>query len=122
MTKIFYTSRIKIGNKISVPGATLLDTGSANCYIDTEFAEGLKIHYKNKSRDYVGFGGISRLRYGIFNIKFIVKLKDKIYKGIGKTYITNLPEDFSIVISGNLIRKMKLPIQKIKEISENVEY
>lgn len=118
MTKIFHTSRVIIKGKISSPGATLLDTGSGNCYIDTEFAERNGLAYKKTKKSRVGFGGKSKKRYGSFNATFIVKSNGKTYRGVGKTYVMNLPETFSIVISGNLIKKMKLPVHKIKEISE----
>lgn len=120
MSKIFYESQVLWEGKKSSPGiGTLLDTGSGSCYVDIDIIESLG--WKTGKQSYVGLGTL-RKRYEIKpDPTFIIKFKRKKYKGKAKTYATSL-SGFGVLISGNLIRKMKLPAHKVKEYVDFFEF
>lgn len=121
MTKIYYKTNVKYKKKM-VPAGALLDSGSDNCYIGYNIAKLIGIDIDKLSYDYVGLG-YKRRRYGPFTCTFISPFGKKKYKARAKTYaIDTSKEIFHVLLSGNWIKKSKLPIQKITERGEKYEY
>jgi len=122
MTKIFYGSRVVLETKKTSPDIhTLLDTGAENCYVDLKLIKDIGLDIKKLKESTVGLGGKIRKRYGPVYPTFSVKFK-KLYKGEGKTYITDLPGAIGVILSGNWIKEMKLPVHEIIEYEEHHEY
>jgi len=121
MTKIFYESQISwLGKKTPENIATLIDSGSSNCYIDEKLAEYFGWRKQKLPPSRVGLGGKIRKRFGPFFPTFTIRFKGRKYEAKAKTYITPL-EGLGVIISGNFIKKTKLPIQKIIEFEDSYE-
>ena len=122
MSRIFFESQIIWkGIESSENVSTLLDTGSSNNYIDEDLASFLKFPRKGLSPSLVGLGGSTMKRYGPLYPTFVVKFNNRVYKRRGRSFITPL-KSVGLILSGNWIRAVKLPVHKIIEFEDSVEY
>lgn len=119
MSRIRFKAKAVYKNIRTQNFAALLDSGAHSCYIDNAVAD--LIGVKNLKKSHVGLG-YKRERWGPFHCGFIIDFRES-YRGVAKTYVIDFSkESFDILLGNVWLRKTKLPIQKILERENMLEY